>query len=595
MREALRLVWNAGPVLLTAVLTLAVMSALLVLLQLLLIREVLAQLLTTVGANISRGLLVSLLLLVAVGAVAQLATLISQLLQRLLGQRVLRSATRQLLEVTSEVDAEAFESETFFQHLKRVEQNGLLKPMQVVQALSQLIAGAVNSLVVVVFLATLDPLLVLMLVVAAVPGYVMSRKGGNLEFGFALHNVSLVRERQYVGHLLRDRESAKELRSFESVDFFRERWEALWDRYLHGFQAMTARRATMALAGSCLSATLVLLVAIYLVWRVQTGAIVVASAGAAFVAMRFLAQRVQEAGQGLASLLESRLYLQDLHDFVETYRPRTRPARELPTPAAISLRGVSYRYPGGERFAVHDVDLDVSAGQLVALVGPNGSGKTTLSLILSGLVSPTTGAVLWDGKCLDEGDLAAVREHVCVVFQDFVRYELSVRENVVVGRASGEDHIREALRRSGADFVDVLPAGVETLLGKEHVGGHDLSVGQWQRIAIARAFYRNSPIVILDEPTSALDARAEHALFENLRELWRDRTVFVVSHRLANVRAADLIVVLDQGRAVERGSHDGLMAIGGLYAEMYELQSRDYRDGGSTEALGSVGSRGSLE
>lgn len=586
--KAIRLVWSAGRLMLSVILFLAISSAMLVLVQLYLVREVLGQLLTTSGANLSRRLLIALLLLVAVGAATQLTGTMSQLLQRLLGQRVLRSATRNLLTVTSEVAADAYDSEVFFQHLKRVQQNGLLKPMEVVQALSQLVAGAVNSAVVVVFIAAMDPLLVPMLVVAAVPGYVMSRRGGNLEFSFALRQVSVVRERAYVGELLQDRASARELRSFESVDFFFDRWERLWSRYLQGFQTMTTRRAVYAIIGSALSAVTLLLVAVYVVWRVQTGGIALASAAAAFVGMRFLGQRVQETGQGLASLLEARLYLDDLDGFGRTYLPQAHAERTLAPPESITLDKVGYRYPGSEHLAIQNIDAVVGRGQLVALVGPNGSGKTTLSLVLSGLVAPTSGTVSWDGEPLHEPDLTAMREQVCVVFQDFVRYQLPVRDNVAVGDDRGDEEVWTALDRSGASFVDALPAGIETLLGKEHVGGHDLSVGQWQRLAIARAFHRNSPLVILDEPTSALDARAENAVFERLRELWEDRTVFLVSHRLANVRFADLILVMDDGRIVERGTHDQLMREEGLYAEMYELQSRDYRDGGLSDLAAPV-------
>jgi len=244
------------------------------------------------------------------------------------------------------------------------------------------------------------------------------------------------------------------------------------------------------------------------------------------------------------------------------------------------VENVTFTYPDADRPALSDVSLEIGAGEVVALVGENGSGKTTLAKLVAGLYSPEQGHVHWDGRDVGELDPEDVRRRVAVIFQDFARYLLPARENVGLGRherVEDLDAIVHAAERAGAHgFLSGLPEGYETMLGREFAGGWDLSIGQWQRVALARAFFRDAPFVILDEPTAALDARAEADLFARLRELLEDRSVLLISHRFSSVRTANRIYVLDQGRVVEHGTHQELMALHGLYAELFTLQARQY-------------------
>jgi ATP-binding cassette, subfamily B, bacterial len=227
------------------------------------------------------------------------------------------------------------------------------------------------------------------------------------------------------------------------------------------------------------------------------------------------------------------------------------------------------------------VSLTIRAGETVALVGENGSGKTTLAKLIGQLYAPTAGEILWDGRDAATFDAAALRTHIGVIFQDFVHYQLSARENVAFGRAEKIDDlaaVRFAAEQAGADrFLQALPAGYETGLGKQYQGGLDLSGGQWQRVALARAFFRDAPLLILDEPTASMDARSEHQLFEQVRRLEAGRTLVLISHRFSTVRGVDRIYVMDKGSIVEEGSHDELVRIGGRYAELFELQAKAYR------------------
>jgi ATP-binding cassette subfamily B protein len=225
--------------------------------------------------------------------------------------------------------------------------------------------------------------------------------------------------------------------------------------------------------------------------------------------------------------------------------------------------------------------MRISAGEVVALVGENGSGKTTLAKCLSALFTPTAGRILWDGADVRELDRKELRQQIGVIFQDFVRYQLTARENIGFGRAEAVDDldaIAEAARQAGAhDYLAALPDGYETMLGKEFTGGYDLSLGQWQRVALARAFFRNASLLVLDEPTASLDARAESELFEYVQALARGRSVLLISHRFSTVKSADRIYVLHAGEIVEEGSHEDLVALGGRYAELFELQAAAYR------------------
>jgi ATP-binding cassette subfamily B protein len=255
---------------------------------------------------------------------------------------------------------------------------------------------------------------------------------------------------------------------------------------------------------------------------------------------------------------------------------------EAPTGfSTVEVDRVSFTYPGSRRPALNDVSIRIDAGEIIALVGENGSGKTTLAKLLAVLYEADSGSIRWDGADIRGFDRAGLRRAIAIIFQDFIRYELTARENISAGRGGAGDDaaIAAAAHQAGADrFLEELPLGYDTILSKQFKGGRDLSLGQWQRVALARAFYRDAPFVILDEPSSALDPRAEHDLFARIRTLLAGRTVLFISHRFSTVRSADRIYVMGNGRIVEQGTHDELMAHGGSYAELFTLQAAAYLD-----------------
>ena len=243
--------------------------------------------------------------------------------------------------------------------------------------------------------------------------------------------------------------------------------------------------------------------------------------------------------------------------------------------------GGDVQLSGSQRVALRDVSLHISPGEVVALVGANGSGKTTLAKVLAGLYLPSRGRVCWDGRDTREVDSRELLSHTAIVFQDFIRYALPEGDNIALGRherAGDTAAIVRAAERAGADRdIGGLPEGYQTLLGPAFIDGTDLPTGQWQRVALARTFFRDAPLVILDEPTAALDAKAEHELFGRIGELFADRSVLLISHRFSTVRSADRIYVLNEGCVVESGTHEELVAAGGTYAELFALQASPYQ------------------
>jgi ATP-binding cassette subfamily B protein len=583
--RSLRLARQASPRVFWLNLSLSFFSAGLLLLQVLLGKLILDELLTTHHSPSLAAILPLVIALAATTALSGLAASSQQQLQRLLGEEVQRLTWDGIIRVTTHVPLETFEDPEFFDALQRVKTNAVLRPLTLSQGLVQVVSGLLGVAGLTVALVIIQPILVAVLLAGSLPLWLVSRKTGQAEFHFRVGQTTQLRLNEYLINTLCGRGEAKEIRAFDLGSVLKRRWLDNYAGYLADYRAHIRRRLALGGLNALVTTVATSLALGVLVWLIVSGRIGVASGGAALLAIRLLGGNLQQTFFGIGELFESALFLNDYDEFLARRPSSASSVRDrrpsVPGFAELSLSNVGFKYPGAVAWAVRDVSLTVRAGETIALVGENGSGKTTLAKLLGQLYMPSTGEVLWDGVDTATLDAAGMRANIGVIFQDFVRYQLSARENIAFGRAEQIDDlaaVQFAAEQAGADqFLEALPAGYETGLGKQYRGGLDLSGGQWQRVALARAFFRDANLLILDEPTASMDARSEHQLFEQVRRLEVGRTLVLISHRFSTVRDVDRIYVMDKGRIIEEGSHDELMRLGGRYAELFDLQASAYR------------------
>ena len=580
LRSSLTMVWSSGRRSFTALVALQVVAAVALGLQVLAVQWVLEAVLSAERDGDFAAVVAPVAVLAGLSALTAVAGALQGQLQRVLGELVARRMWHRVLTVATGVDLLHFEAPEFYDQLNRVQTHAVARPYQVASGLLQIVGAGAASVGVGIALASVSPVLLVLVVVGGLPLLLTSRQESRLEFAFSVAQTPLLRQRTYLAILQTGRDEAKEVRAFGLGEWLRARFDACYDQYLGALTRHAARRTVLAVVGQVGSAVVLAGTLLVLVWLITRGTIGVAGAGAAIIAIRLLATQVQAFFRSVQTIFESGLFLDDLDRFLALGTPALEAADGADAPrtfSTIRAEDVRFRYPGSEVDALRGVDVELRAGEIVAVVGENGSGKTTLAKLLAGLYQPGGGRVTWDGVDISTFRPASLRERVSVTFQDFVRYSFTATDNIAVGRvedAADPERVRAAALAAGAEEVlDGLPDGFDTLLSRLFTGGTDLSGGQWQRVALARSFFRDAPLVVLDEPSSALDPRAEHALFSTLRGVLDGRTALFISHRFSTVRGADRIIVMDAGTVVEQGTHDELVALGGLYADLYRLQT----------------------
>lgn len=507
-------------------------------------------------------------------------------LDSLMADRFSRHLSVRIMEKAARLDLLSYEDPVFYDKLERarVQATDRIGMVHATGALLQQVILASG------FCATIlwfSPWLLLLLIACIIPAFLGESHFAFLGYSLSLRQTPARRQLDYLRVLGASRESAKELKLFRLADHFTNRFQRLSDEIYEQNTALGRRRL---LAGSLLS----LLTTcgyygayVYVVWRAATGAITPGSMTFLAGAIAGASANIQSIFSTFASIADQALFLTDLLEFFSVTPRITSKPDAIPAPRAIRdgfrLENVSFSYPGNPRRVIDGLDLHLAAGERVALVGENGQGKTTLVKLLTRLYDPAEGRILLDGVDLRDYDLDSLHSQIGVIFQDFVRYEMTARENIAVGQIErsgpeADELIRQAAQKSlAAGVIRRLPQGLHQQLGRRFEGGVDLSGGEWQKVALARAYLREAQFLILDEPAAALDARSEYDLFQRFASLTQGRTALLISHRFSTVRMADRILVLEGGRVVEEGCHERLLAEGGRYSAMFELQAASYR------------------
>ncbi|MFJ8158372.1 ABC transporter ATP-binding protein [Streptomyces sp. NPDC094468] len=518
----------------------------------------------------------------AVVAVALAAAALGDSLARAaaarLGPKVAREADLAVLDAAAAVELAAYEHAGFQDQLDAAGK-GAESARDLVEDLQSTIAVLAQLAAVTAVVAVLNPLLMVLVLLTAAPRAYASLRASRLEHAAVTAARSDSRLRSTLRAYSCDRHTAAEIRIAGMSPFLRTRYRQVSDRLETEALTAAVRGLRVQLAGDAVSGLVLCGAFAALAGLVTTGRLSAAAAGTAVFALRTAAAALTTLTRTAARILRTALYVDDWAAFLDdAARHRTRRgATPLPSdgPALISLRGLTFTYPGSDRPAIADVDLDLKRGETVALVGENGSGKTTLIHLLTGLYLPDSGEVTWDGVSLADMDPTAVWRQVAMTPQDYTRWPMTARENITLGTPSpdGDEAVLAAARASGADHIlDRLPDGLDTSLARSWWGGHDLSGGQWQRVALARSFHADANVHVLDEPTSALDARAERKVFDAFRQLAAGRAALVITHRLANARIADRVIVMHEGKIVESGTYQQLLNNEGLFAELHRLQ-----------------------
>jgi ATP-binding cassette, subfamily B, bacterial len=502
----------------------------------------------------------------------------------LLADKYTRHVSIEVMKHASALDLITYEDPAFYDRLERARVQATDR-LGMIQSIGRLVQQVITTISLSISILIFSPWLLLLLIAGVIPAFLGESHFAFVGYAKNFRQTPVRRQLDYLRVLGGSREAAKELKLFGLRKFLVDRFARLSDQ-IYQENVSLARRRLIAGAGLSLIGTAGYYAAyVLVVWRTVTGALTIGTLTFLSGAILQASSNIQQIFSTLSSIADQALFLTDLLAFFQMQPTICSKPNALPAPRPIrrgfEFRNVSFRYPGAARLVLENLSLELRPAERVALIGENGQGKTTIVKLLTRLYDPVEGQILLDGVDLREYDLDDLYREIGVIFQDFMRYDMTARENIAVGRIEAVDNLpllQAAAQKAMADgLIRRLPDDYGQMLGRRFDGGVDLSGGEWQRVALARAYLRDAQVLILDEPTAALDARSEYEVFRQFAELTAGKLALFISHRFSTVRMADRILVLDDGKVVEDGSHEQLCRLGGRYSGMFELQAASYR------------------
>jgi ATP-binding cassette subfamily B protein len=526
-------------------------------------------------------LIVELILFLLSTAFSHSRRLIQQLIQLQLANRIRAEIIRKALTL----EMAFFEHPDFYDRLQNARREGGYKPVELVNDSFQIVQSMITMISFAALMLRFSPWLVVILLATSIPAFIAETRFSEQGFRLLTRRAPETRQINYLARLLTEDSAAKEIKLFNLGDRLLARYVTLFAKFFEEDKSLAIRRAAVGFSLGLIATMGFYGSYAWIVWRTVHGNISLGDMTLYLTIFRQGQSTFQSILSAVGNIYENNLFMANYFEFLDIM-PQMRvaaPAKKLPVSLArgIEFRGVGFRYPDSEEWVLRDIDLSIRPGEKIALVGHNGAGKTTLIKLLSRLYDPTSGVILFDGIDIRDIDPLELRQRIGVIFQDFVRYHLPASENIGFGQieaADQMDKIISSARKSGAHaMIEDLPEGYQTMLGRWFHGGHELSLGQWQRIALARAFMRDAEILVLDEPTASLDAQTEYEIFRHFQELTEGKMAILISHRFSTVRMADRIVVIEGGRITEIGSHQELLRREGIYAQLFSMQAEGYR------------------
>jgi ATP-binding cassette subfamily B protein len=520
----------------------------------------------------------------ALAACSSILARVVDYLDSLLADKYTRYVSIEVMRHAAGLDLAAYEDPVFYDRLERARVQATDR-LGMIQSLGRLLQQAVTTLSLSISIVYFSPWLLLILIAGVVPAFLGESHFAFLEYAKNFRQTPVRRHLDYLRILGGSKEAAKELKLFGLADFLTGRFTKLSNEIYRENVALSGRKLRMGALLTVLGTLGYYTAYAWVVWRTVKGELSIGTLYFLAGAILQASNNIQQIFSTASSIADQALFLTDLLAFFAMQPTICSKPNALPAPRPVvrgfEFRDVSFSYPGADRPVLDRLNITLQPGERVALIGENGEGKTTVVKLLTRLYDPTGGQILLDGVDLRDYNIEDLHKEIGVIFQDFMRYEMTARENIGVGRIEELDdteRIVASARKSLADEVIAkLPGGYEQMLGRRFHEGVDLSGGEWQRLALARAYLRDAQLLILDEPTAALDARSEYEVFARFAELTEGKMTLFISHRFSTVRMADRIILLANGRIAEEGSHHQLIALGGRYAEMFEMQAASYR------------------